>query len=132
MCNEYFDHEQNAIEFAKKHNIKLCQIGEPKYKKHFADDTHFRYVFKMRLSRNGKSYTFNFGQSLAEGAKTPTMYEVLACLQKYDVGAYEDFIREFGYEYNKTSLKIYKAVVREYEAVERLFGDIIDELREIW
>lgn len=86
----------------------------------------------MRLSRNRKTYTFDFGQSLADGSKTPTMYDVLACLQKYDLGSFEDFCHEYGYdEDSRRAERTYKAVCREYAAVERLFGDCMDELQEL-
>ncbi len=122
----------DAIKFAKKHGIKLSFIGDPAYKKHFDDDRDCRYVFKCKLSRGGKSYTFNFGQSINAGAEEPTMYDILTCLQKYDVGSFENFCGEFGYDTDsRKAEKVYKAVCKEYEAMDRLFSDIMDELQEI-
>ena len=48
----------------------------------------------------------------------------------------EDFCDEFGYNdlplsAYKGTKKTYKAVCKEFEAVKRLFGDVIDELCEI-
>lgn len=125
-------YEKQANDFAKKYGVTLNVVGEPQYKKHFDSDTHYRWVFRMRLSRNKKSYTFNFGQSVNDGAKVPTMYDVLSCLQKSDVGSFEDFCSEFGYNTDsKKDEHTYKTVCKEYEAVERLFGDVIEELQEI-
>ena len=62
----------------------------------------------------------------------PTMYDVLTCLQKYEIGTFQDFCSDFGY--NDDSIKcykIYKSVLREYNAVKRLFGDVLEELQEI-
>lgn len=60
------------------------------------------------------------------------MYDILSCLTKYDPGTYKDFLQEFGYdEDSKRAEKMYKAIKREYSAVERLFGDIMEELQEI-
>ena len=129
MRSEY---EISAIKFAKKHGIKLSFIGEPEYKKHFDSDKDCRYVFKCKLSRGGKSYTFNFGQSIHNGGEEPTLYDILTCLQKYDVGSFENFCDDFGYDTDSRSAeRTYKAVCKEYEAVDRLFYDIIDELAEI-
>lgn len=117
------EYEERANAFAEKTGTKL-DILDSEYKERWG---HERFVFKCRLSRNGKRYTFEFGQSLAKGAAEPTMYDILACLQKYDVGTYKDFYEEFGC-YDDS---VYKAVCKEYAAVMRLFGDVIDELREI-
>lgn len=117
--------------FAKKHGVKLEVMGS-EYKKYFPEDKQARTVFSLRLTRNKKRYTFTFGQSIQAGGEEPTMYDVLACLNKYDVGSFEDFCGEFGYsEDSRTAERTYKAVCKEYDAVERLFGDIIDELHEI-
>ena len=121
-----------AEKFAQKNGVKLSFIGEPEYKKHFASDKECRYVFKCRLSRGGKSYTFDFGQSINAGAEEPSLYDVLTCLQKYDVGTFENFCSEFGYDQDsRTAERIYKAVLKEFAGVERLFPDIIEELQEI-
>lgn len=128
------NYQQQAIDFAKKHSIKLTAISND-YKSYFADDKKkgiFRDVWKMKLSRNGKTYTFNFGQSIANSGQEPTMYDILTCLTKYDPNTFEDFCSEFGYDTDsRTAETIYKAVVKEFKAVERLFNDILEELQEI-
>lgn len=132
------NYQEHANSFATKHGIKLTVLSS-RYGRHFVNDTQSRYIFKLKLSRGKNSYTFDFGQSLAAGSKEPSMYDVLACLQKYDVGSFEDFCDEFGYDLyndsytgkNKNSLKIYNAVCKEFDAVDRLFSDILDELQEI-
>lgn len=125
------NYQEQANQFAEKHGVKLS-ILDVKYGKHFHADKDNRYIFKCRLTRNRKSYTFDFGQSIYNGSIEPTMYDVLACLQKYDVGSFRNFCEEFGYEEdNIDSKKIYNGVVREHNGVERLFSDIIGELCEI-
>ena len=100
--------------------LKVMSFG---YGKHFATDKECRYIFKMKLSRGKNSYTFNFGQSIANGQEEPTMYDVLSCIQKYDVGSFENFCSEFGYdEDSRTAERTYKAVLKELEAMERLFS----------
>lgn len=132
------DYQKQAIDFAKKHNVKMT-VKYKKYGKHFVDDKQERHIFRITLKRNGKSYSFDFGQSIAGGKKEPTLYDVLTCLTKYDVGSLGDFCSEFGYECfdiytgkpDKKIEKLYKAVCKEFENVDRLFGDIIEELQEI-
>lgn len=111
---------------AKQFNLKLTSKGY-EYKKHFADDKQNRYVFKMQLKRGKKSYTFEFGQSINDGDKEPDFYSVLSCLQKYEIGTFEQFCSEFGYdEDSRKAEKTYKAVLKEFNAMQRLFND--DEL----
>ena len=67
----------------------------------------------------------------------PTAYDILSCLQKYDVGDIEDFICEFGYEIKKRGdltriQNIYNAVVKEYQDICRCFTpEQIEAMQEI-
>lgn len=63
----------------------------------------------------------------------PTAYDVLAGLTKYDVGSFENFCSDFGYdEDSRTAEKIYKAVCDEWLNVQRMWTDKeIEALREI-
>ncbi len=57
----------------------------------------------------------------------PTLYDVLTCLQKYEVGTFENFCDDFGYDTDsRTAKKTYKAVVKEYDKMCSLFSN--DEL----
>ena len=65
----------------------------------------------------------------------PTEYDILACLQKYEVGSFEEFIREFGYEIEfpidrQRARATYKAVVKEYEKVRRCFTE--EQIKAMW
>ena len=68
----------------------------------------------------------------------PNEYDILACLEKYDVGTFNDFISEFGYNINdyrdKQRVKrIYNAVCKEYENLCRIFTpNQMKMLREIY
>lgn len=126
------EYVKQANDFANKFGVKLSVIGEPEYRKYFVNDREYRFVFKLRLKRNKKQYTFTFGQSIAQGSNEPNLYDVLACLTKYDPNTFEDFCSEFGYDSDsRNAVKIYKAVCKEWQAVERLFGDCLNELQEI-
>lgn len=79
------------------------------------------------------SYFNNFVVQKNENFEEPTAYSVLTCLQKYDVGTFEDFCSEFGYdEDSKKAEKTYNAVVKDYKDVCSLFNDEeLSELQEI-
>lgn len=119
-----------ANAFAEKTGTKLTVL-DYEYKPMWGEKQS-RYVFKCRLTRNGKRYTFEFGQSISNGSTKPSMYDVLACLTKSDPGTFEDFCYEFGFDTDsRLAERIYKGVCKEYAAVERLFGDVMDEFQEI-
>lgn len=69
--------------------------------------------------------------------KYPTEYDILSCLQKYDVGDIEDFICEYGYEIKKRGdlkriMNIYDAVIKEYNNIRRCFTEEqIEAMQEI-
>lgn len=61
-------------------------------------------------------------------AATPTEYNILSCLELYDVGSMDDFMHDFGYEINcvKDMLNLvntYHAVVEQYNNVHRCFTE---------
>lgn len=144
------DYTQQAQDFLTKHNATL----EAKFSHcgpYFEGEKDSRDIYDITLKRNGHTYSFKFGQSLArtgrmsdyiKGTKgqkriAPTEYDVLACLTKYEPESDTwEFAREFGYEINSRKdfnlvEKTCMAVIDEYKAVMRLFGDVIDQLREI-
>lgn len=106
-----------------------------------------RDIYRFTLTRNGRKYTSKFGQSIvnsgtskesfeltdkaiSEGRmvhkesdykckrKTPTAYDIIACLTKYEVGDFDNFCSEFGYDTDsKKAENTYFAVQREYKGV---------------
>lgn len=108
-----------------------------KYDYHFEGDKDKRDIYLVTISRGNKSFSFNFGQSLylsGSGEISPDGYDILACLQKYEIGDLQDFCDEFGYDIHlKKSKKIYKAVAKEWDNVQKIWTDAeINQLREIW
>lgn len=95
--------------------------------------------WEVELKRNGEVWAFPFYMGVGHNGAEPTAYDVLACLTKYDVGSFEEFCAEFGYDVydeetgrlNKKSQKTYIAVIHEYRHVLRMFVDCLDELCEI-
>jgi hypothetical protein len=96
METELNEYEVQANNFAEKFGLKM-NITNVCYRKHFPNNTeNRRYVFTIRLKRNGKQYTFNFEQSIAQRNNEPKLYDVLTCLQKYDVGSLKNFYSDLG------------------------------------
>ena len=67
----------------------------------------------------------------------PGAYDVLACLQKNDVGTFEDFVAEFGYseqpltEYPRV-MGIYHECTEQYAALRKMFTEEqMNQLQEI-
>ena len=104
-----------------------------------------RYNGKRTYSLNGKERTGGYSILDIEKYKNggmelelikgipPTNYSILSCLQKNEVGTFEDFCGEFGYsEDSRTAEKIYKTVCKEYNNVCKIWNDEeIEELQEI-
>lgn len=134
------DYQKQAQDFMDKTGTTMTahKLGHFPY---FDDDKKPRDVYEITLTRQNKpgdfkpvkSYKFRYGQSIAEsGKKTPTPYDVLACLTKSDPGTFRDFCADFGYdEDSRKAEKVYFDVQEEYRNVMRLFGDVIEELQEI-
>lgn len=124
--------EETKTEFREEY------VGHDFY---FDDDKEKRDIYRILLSRNGKDYTFRFGQSVngsmygvtdicpkcraLRGAYIPrhvhlqhnhrihpTAYDVLVCLIKSDPGTIDDFQIDYGYSDEKAS-----KVIKTYNAV---------------
>ena len=142
------NYEADAVRFLNRIGVKvtITYIGAGVHP--FWIDG-FRNRYRVTVSRDGKRFTYTFYNSLHDYAtnKRPTVnkpseYDVLSCVEKFDIGSFEDFCSEFGYEEgceddkgryrrNAKAYKIYKAVVKEYIGIDRVFGNDIGELAEI-
>ena len=92
-----------------------------------ANDNTFKLV---SLTRFGFVLGYPVSAKEVELSKMPNAYNILSCLTKYDIGSFEDFCSEFGYDVDSRSAeKIYKAVVKEYEGLSMLYSD--EELEEM-
>ena len=110
----------------------------------------FSFDFGQSVHRSGKWTIYAGGKKVtndpAEAKKyrkgerienkdfaEPTAYDVLSCLQKYDVGIFSEFCSEFGYDEDSMKAeKIYEAVCKEWDMVQKLWtDDEIEELRKI-
>ena len=135
------DYEKQAVDFLKNSGatMKIEYVGTVDGFPFDDNDTLPHRKYKVTIERDGETYKFPFYGSYRDWQKDedPSEYDVLACLQKYDVGDMADFVDEFGYEIKdrKSFLrveKIWKSCKAEYKALLRVFGyDLFEELREI-
>lgn len=130
------NYETQAAELLKSFGVKFS-ANFIEYGKHFDDDKQSRDIFNITFRRDRKGFSLRFGQSIndstGEGTNKPTEYDVLSCIQKYDVGSFEDFCSEFGYDTDsRKAEKTYKAVLKEYDKVSNFFTESeIEQLQEI-
>ena len=106
----------------------------------FSDDTMPHNKYTVTLTRGDKSYKYPFYDSYNnfKNHKQPTAYDVLSCLQTYDIdGDMWDFAEEFGYEIKsektyKRVRKIWSECKNQYKALLDLFGSyFMERLGEI-
>lgn len=99
-------------------------------------DTEPRNNYNVRVIRKGVgmwNYTFHDSIYHTQHNIRPTAYDVLSCVQTYDVGSLSDFISEFGYDPEFDNVEqTYKAVCKEYQNWERMFGDLAEEFNEVF
>ena len=135
-----FDYKKQAQDFLEATGTEFHVVGyRGRCKMPWHKNDSDMDKWSVRLRRNGKEWRFNFYMGLGHGGAEPTAYDVLASIEKYDVGSFEDFCSEFGYDMfddetgrrNANTYGLYKAVCREYKHVESMFYDCLDELCEI-
>lgn len=129
--NEY---EKQAQDFLTKTKTEFT-VKFKKNDKYFPDDKETRDIYNITLKRGSRSYTFTFGQSINDTEKhiAPNAYDVLASLEKYDVGTFEDFCSDFGYDTDsRKAEKTYQAVKEQFTQLQTLFNDTeLAEMAEI-
>lgn len=95
--------------------------------KYFPDDKEDRDIYKVRLCHCFMVYEFTFGQSIFSSTKgqrqQPSAYSILACLEKYNPGVFEDFCDERGYDTDsRKAEKIYRVVVDQWLQLSRMYS----------
>lgn len=68
-----------------------------------------------------------------ENFSEPTAYDILACLTKHEVGSFEEFCSDYGYDTDSMKAHgVYKAVSEEWQNVQIIWNDEeIEQLQEI-
>lgn len=132
--NKYEEQAQKFLQDTKT----TCRIVfvEKTYNADWGEgETDLRNKYKVTLSNSEGKMSFVFWDSLFNTKKNirPTKYDVLACLEKWDPGTYQDFCCGYGYDAeSRESEKIYKEVVEQYTNLVQMFSDEeMEALREI-
>lgn len=94
----------------------------------------FRGHYHFIITRNGKRMSGYFTAS--HFVELPSCYDLLACLEKNDVGTMGDFVQDFGYtiidkESFDRAQHTWKRCKKEFEGLIRLFGTY-QENAELW
>lgn len=130
------DYNKQATDFLNATSTSF-QATFKKHDFYFDGDKEQRDIFRVTLKNKLHTYRFNFGQSInnstGSGGNKPTPYDVLACVTKYEAGSFDDFCSDYGYDNDsRKAHKIYKAVLREWKNIEKLFTpEQIETLQEI-
>lgn len=128
--NEYLEQAKN---FLNKAHAK-CKIvyGGISRNENWEEKTK-RNWYDVTITTPRGTMTYVFWNSIYNAEAMPNEYDVLACLGKYDVGTFEDFCSEFGYdEESRMAERIYIAVIKEYKDLTRIFTeDQMEELSKI-
>lgn len=135
-ANEYVKQVQDFLEnVGAELTIEYIGIRKPLWGEREVN------AYWFTIERNNMEYSATFYDSVhnTKMGIEPTEYDILAALQKHEVGTFFNFCEEFGYEVrdkydevNEESMAIYRAVIQEELAIAELFEDCMDELREIW
>ena len=136
------DYQAQGRDFLQKHNISFkseylgymgdfcplwCEDG-----KHI-HGAKYRVTFRRKDNKTAKkSFSVFFWDSFNDqqnGNETVSPYDVLAAIQKDEVGTFENFCADFGYDADsRKAERIYKAVTREWYKVGSFFTQ--EELAE--
>lgn len=130
--NEY---ESKAQKFLKDHGAHVHISFVSRKPNKMWNDTEPRNNYQVHVERGKEKWNYTFHDSIhnTQNNIRPNVYDVLSCVQTYDVGSLSDFISEFGYDPEFTDAeRIYKAVRKEYENWNRLFGDVAEEFWNVF
>ena len=134
--NEYVKQEKDFLESCNA-TMKITQSSCEQNKNW--NDNGWHNTYRATIKTPMGTMWVKFWDSIynTERGIEPTEYDILTCLEKYDVGTIDDFVQEFGYEVNewadvKRIQNIYNAVKREYKSICRCFTpEQIEAMQEI-
>ncbi len=130
------DYQKQGEDFLNKHGIKFSAKFKGDKCPLWCDGKHRhgeRHL--ITFTRPGKRFPLSFWNSYNDAAtgKLPTPYDVLSVIEKYEVGTFEDWASELGYDTDsRKAEKTYKAVYAQWLKIEKFFTpEELEELQEI-
>lgn len=118
------DSLQNTWERFARHVPKDLERNniENTFRANFSPDNTTRAYMRAWYKENEKLSTWEYA------SVKPRDYSILACMQTYDVGTFDDFIAEFCYEIDskescENAQRTYEAVVEQYHKLQALYSD---------
>jgi len=117
------DYEKQALDFLTDTGTTL-DILWSECRPYFLGDKEERNVYEFTLRNKNGEYSGTFGDSIVntKANNRPTYYDVLSCLSTFD-GSFLDFCSDFGYDEDSfKARKIYNEVMRQSDALKRLFS----------
>lgn len=128
------NYQQMTLDILNPMGVKMI-VKFLKYDRYFSDDKEARNIYRITFKREGAEFSLRFGQSIfaSHEGTLPTEYDVLACIQKNDVGSFENFCDDFGYNVDSINQhKIYIAICKEWEKVSNFFSsEELEAIQEI-
>lgn len=100
------------------------------------DKNNLHSQYKVILERGNKKMKFDFWDSIynTQNGKKPTVYDVIACLEWYEIEDFENFCLEFGYDTDSIkALKIYLKCQKQQKELFEIIPEenIRKQIREI-
>jgi hypothetical protein len=120
LKREYDNFANEYAEYRRKH-----KLGKESLKGTLSSvDSCKNYVEKCILKKieELKSKTILLDQ--ADNIVTPSAYDLLACLTKYDPGTFENFCGDFGYDTDsRKALKTYRIIRKQWRQLSDMFNE---------
>lgn len=130
------DYEKIMNEILKENNITIDINYVSKSLVDWNTERNLHNYYIVTLERNDKKMQYDFYASVKNTRenKKPTNYDVMACLEWYELGTFQDFCFNFGY--NEDSIKALNTYLKCQKQQEELFSiipekKIREKIREI-
>lgn len=123
-----YNKEIKEILKIKNINVKIIYVTKS-FTNWDKDNLHNQY--KVVLIRDTKTMQFDFWDSIrnTEEEKKPTVYDVLSCLEWYELGDFDDFCYNYGYDNDSiTAFKLYAECQKQQKDLFALIPE--EETRE--
>lgn len=137
------DYEKQAKDFLEATNTTL-EIKKAEFQEapEWATNGNYGIKYFVQLKNAKGSFVFPFWDSISNkekfehlvaGGKRPSAYSILSALSGYEPEQdYYEFCKEFGYEPSHSSERVHKAVLKEWENLNKIFTpEELGQLSEI-